>query len=198
MCQNLTTIETKKKHVTLATHALQFIFHGLSGFRWPVAYFATSTAKAHQLWWIFWEICARLSDYGFSVDYCLVDGASTNRAFVKLCIMGDPMTEKYLATDIEDTNNKIAMVQDIKHVIKKIRNGVFSSKPNGNENEKEKHRCLILRDNLIVWEYWEEAWKINQLSGRYLHNQVKKMSHLELELENEYFIYFEDFSIKHC
>lgn len=46
----LSVIHNKGKKVELATHCLQFIFHGYNGFRWPVAYYGCNPATTHHLW----------------------------------------------------------------------------------------------------------------------------------------------------
>ena len=40
----------------LATHVLQFMFLGYTGFKWPVAYFATTEAHASELMLLVWEV----------------------------------------------------------------------------------------------------------------------------------------------
>ena len=45
----LSVLNNKGKKVELATHCLQFISHGLSGFRWPVAYYGSNQATMHQI-----------------------------------------------------------------------------------------------------------------------------------------------------
>ncbi|CAC5424371.1 unnamed protein product [Mytilus coruscus] len=64
-----------KKKVQLATHALQFVFHGLTGFRWPVAYFGSNIATAHQLCSTYWKCVDVLDEHGFTVDYMMADSA---------------------------------------------------------------------------------------------------------------------------
>ena len=43
----LSVINNKGKKVELATHCLQFIFHGHNGFRWPVAYNGSNPATTY-------------------------------------------------------------------------------------------------------------------------------------------------------
>ena len=43
-------LKTKKREKTLATHALQFVFLGLTGFRFPIAHFPTTTASEYELY----------------------------------------------------------------------------------------------------------------------------------------------------
>jgi hypothetical protein len=52
--------------------------------RWPVVYFASCTAKAHELYTTFWECVDKFDEFGFTVDYVMLDGASTNSAFLNM------------------------------------------------------------------------------------------------------------------
>ena len=52
----------------MATHILQLIFLGDTGFRHPVAHFATRESVAAELYVIVWEAVAKLRDKGFSVS----------------------------------------------------------------------------------------------------------------------------------
>ena len=52
----------------LATHVLQFIFLGSSGFRWPVCYFATTEAHAAELVIMVWNVINVVQSYGFKVQ----------------------------------------------------------------------------------------------------------------------------------
>ena len=67
----------------MATHCLQYVYQGFNGFRWAIAYYASSTATATQFCFTFWEVVDILKEYDFNTDYALFDGASTNRSFMK-------------------------------------------------------------------------------------------------------------------
>ena len=54
----------------LATHVLQFVFLGYTGFKWPVAYFCTTEAHAAELMEIVREVVDKLDHYDFKVCYC--------------------------------------------------------------------------------------------------------------------------------
>ena len=51
----------------VASHILQFIFLGNTGFKWPVAYFPTIEAHASELYLIVFDVINKLSTYGFKV-----------------------------------------------------------------------------------------------------------------------------------
>lgn len=69
---------------TLAKYALQFLYLGHTGFRWPIAHYPCNGAQAHELFVIFWQLVDKLKEYGFETDYVSVDGAISNRQFIKL------------------------------------------------------------------------------------------------------------------
>lgn len=54
---------------TLATHILQFVYLGHTGFKWPVAYYTTTEAQATELMVLVWRVINTLSTYGFEVWY---------------------------------------------------------------------------------------------------------------------------------
>lgn len=160
---SLDTFIRRKQHRKLATHVLQLTFSGFSGFRWPVAYFGTSTANAYQIHSIFWQAVDILGQYGFVVDYCNLDGAATNRAFLKMLISQEQqLANDFSVTDSYDPNHEIIIMQDIKHVLKKIRNSILSSRiANKNKTDIVSSRYILLDDKPIVWDTFELAAKFN-------------------------------------
>ena len=70
-------------------------------FRWPVAYFGSSTGHAHQLYNIFWKCVDVMDEIGFTVDYVMYDGASSNRSFTNMLFESSPR-EKNIFTDVYD------------------------------------------------------------------------------------------------
>lgn len=172
---NIDIICHGKKRVQLATHALQFVFHGLTGFRWPVVYFGSATATAHQLYNAFWECVDKLDDEGFSVDYVMLDGASTNRAFLSI-MLDNPRAQKFVFNDIYDQQHSICAIQDIMHVLKKIRNNIESSK---SEHRTKPGRYLVLDDKPVLWDHWRECFEFNFQSGFSIHRKLTE-EHIEL------------------
>lgn len=148
-----------KEDRKLATHVLQITFNGLGGFRWPVAYFGTNTATAYQLYHVFWKAVDLLGDKGFTVEYCNLDGASTNRAFTNMHFSGDQRDCMYTVKDPFDPDHKIVFIQDIKHVFKKIRNSLYASKLQNRETNK---RHLVIQGESVVWDAWEAAEELNR------------------------------------
>jgi hypothetical protein len=68
-------LKTHKNDVALATHALQFLFLGVTGFRFPFAHFATTGAHVYELYLLFWKAVHLLSLFGFTVTFVNMDGA---------------------------------------------------------------------------------------------------------------------------
>lgn len=52
-------------NIELATHVLQFVFLGDSGFRFPVAQFPSGGLSASALFFIFWEGVKKMLETGF-------------------------------------------------------------------------------------------------------------------------------------
>lgn len=82
------TIHSGKKEIKLATHVLQFVFLGFTGFRFPLFHFPTIQATAAELNLLFWKIINLLMAFGFRVRYTSMDGAQTNRDLAKI-LLGD-------------------------------------------------------------------------------------------------------------
>lgn len=173
---NISVITNKEKKVQLATHCLQFIFHGFCGFRWPIAYFGANPATTHQLYVNFWECLDVLDEHGFTVDYVMFDGATTNRSFMNMLLKDDPRSEKYTAQNIYDSDHQVYVIQDVKHVIKKLRNNIEASK---REHKSSAGRYLVLNGKPVVWDHFEEAYQFNLQSGFRIHKKLTK-EHLEL------------------
>ncbi|XP_060601671.1 uncharacterized protein LOC132754935, partial [Ruditapes philippinarum] len=151
---NIKIISDGKKKIQMATHILQFVFHGFTGFRWPVVYFASCTAKAHELYTTFWECVDKLDEFGFTVDYVMLDGASTNRAFLNM-LMVNAKESKFLFQNIYFHKHYLCAIQDIMHVLKKVRNNIESSIA---ENKTKPGRYLIMNETPILWDHWREAF----------------------------------------
>ena len=108
--------------------------------------------------------------HGFSVDYVSMDGASTNRAFTKMLFSGPPMDSLFLARNPLDSSHFIAFNRDIKHCIKKIRNGIESSR----ETNTLKGKHLLYKDVPIVWEMWQRAFTYNSAHSIRLHHKLTR------------------------
>ena len=69
-----------------------------------------------------------LDEKGFTVDYVMMDGASTNRSFVNMLFDSNPREKLFQFPDVYDRNHSICAIQDIMHVLKRVRNNIESSK----------------------------------------------------------------------
>ena len=67
----------------VASHILQFMFIGSTGFKFPCCYFPTVEVDARTLYHTFWDVVFDLHEYGFDVNLCICDGAEANRSFIK-------------------------------------------------------------------------------------------------------------------
>ncbi|KAJ8302643.1 hypothetical protein KUTeg_019039 [Tegillarca granosa] len=79
-------LKDKKQHRVLATHVLQFVFLGFTGFRFAFAHFPSTTASATDLYLLMWKSVNMLSMFGFKIQNISTDGAQTNRDLFKLLI----------------------------------------------------------------------------------------------------------------
>lgn len=150
-------IINNQPQVKMATPCLQYVFHGFTGFRWPVAYYGSETACAYQIYNTFWEVVSKLHQYGLIVDYVNIDGATTNRLFMNmLSSSGNLRKENFVVSDIFQRDHKICLIQDIKHVLKKIRNSILASRL---EYEPNPGRFIVKNSRPIVWNHWENAYK---------------------------------------
>ena len=70
---------------------LQFLFHGYTNFVFPVAFFLCCGAKTSELLTLACNVIAELWKYGFQVDYIMYNGASSNRAFLKMMTPLNPI-----------------------------------------------------------------------------------------------------------
>lgn len=174
---NIDILINKEKKVKMATHCLQFVFHGFTGFRWPVAYYGSETATGYQINVAFWEVLEKLHEYGFTVDYVNLDGASTNRLFMNMLIPGNGGRDcKFMALDIFNSKHKICLIQDIKHVIKKIRNNVESSRY---INKSGRGRYLMIDSTPVLWDHWQDAFRFNIQDGFPIHKNLTE-EHINL------------------
>lgn len=173
---NISVICKKEKRVELATHALQFVFHGFTGFRWPVAYYRSNPATAHQLYTTFWKCVDELGERGFTIDYVMLDGTSTNRTFTGMLFDGHPAESYWKFHDVFDVHHQICTILDIMHCMKKLRNNIKSSK---GEHKAAPGRYLTLNERPIIWDHWQGCLRFNCQSGFRIHRRLTK-EHLEL------------------
>lgn len=168
--------QKQQYNTTITCHAC-IIHITVSLCRWPIAYYATSTATAHQLYLNMWEAIDKLDDHGFCAEYIMMDGGSANRSFTNMLFGNDSPREKgYAATNIYDMSSTICIIQDIKHCLKKIRNGIFSSRI---DNMNASGRYLVSAGKCIVWDHFEEAANFNVHFAFRIHKTLTR-EHIDL------------------
>ncbi|KAK3108741.1 hypothetical protein FSP39_014554 [Pinctada imbricata] len=176
-------IKTKKKERNLATHALQLVFLGLSGFRFPVAHFPTCTASANELYLLVWKSVHMLSLYGFQVEYISTDGAQCNRDLMKLLLPNFKSSEPVTCSFTNffcNSKEKIHFIMDCSHVFKKIRNNVYKS--GSSENSK---RTLTLNSGHILWDHFKNAYVWDITSNPFPIYHKLSQDHFSLTSENK-------------
>ena len=147
-----------KHEPKLASHALQILFLGQTGFRFPVAHFATDSASPSELYLMFWKCVKMLGLFGFKVTYVSLDGAQANRDFMKMFLPQDAKKSNTMTTmkfrNIFDPHSpSICIIMDYSHVMKKIRNNVSKS------GFKPVHKKqLLFKGHHIIWEHWYKAY----------------------------------------
>lgn len=70
----------------------------------------------------------------------------------------------------------MVILQDIKHVLKRVRNNIESSKQ---QHSKTRGRLLVLGGTPILWEHWTEAYNFNQQAILRIHRKLTK-EHVEI------------------
>lgn len=148
-------MKSQKNERILATHVLQFVFLGFTGFRFPFAHFPSSTASGHDLYLLLWKAVNMLLNFGFIIQYVSTDGAQTNRDLFKLLIPGFKSAEPKTCAfnNIYSPGTKICFIMDISHVIKKIRNNLSKS---GDASHCTRH---IQYDNTYIeWNHFRNAY----------------------------------------
>ena len=152
---NLNVLCTGKRERVLASHVLQFLYIGMKGFRFPFACFPVTQTKAGNLHFLFWEAVKFLNMYEFQVLFVSMDGAQTNRDFMKMFFADSPTILNNFATkNIWSPNDPdILFIMDYSHVIKRVRNNVLKSGVG-----KNFVRTLVYKQN-ILWEHWVNAFK---------------------------------------
>lgn len=186
-------IRTGRKEQQLATHVLQFVFIGFTGFRFPFAHFPSNTASGSELYLLFWKAVHMLSMFNFKVMFVSTDGAQSNRDFMHYLLPDfsseNPTTMAF--RNIFSSNELIFFIMDFSHMMKKIRNNICKS----GEGNLSKRR-LQHKDQYIEWDHFRKAylWDISnnpfpihqKLTNEhlFLSNEGKMRNHLAEDVLN--------------
>lgn len=90
---------------------------------------------------------------------------------MNMMLAEDPRSHNFTVKDIFNSEHKVYVIQDIKHVLKKIRNNFESCKL---EHKATAGRYLILNGKPIVWDHVEAAFQFNTQSRFRIHRQLTK------------------------
>lgn len=156
--ESMRIIANENNEFCLAKYCLQFVFLSHFGFRWLVGNYPCNGAQAHELYITFWPLVVKLEELGFTTDYVSIDGAISNRQFVKMHFP-DFNAEKnhYIVKNPihpEDDSKSIIAIMDIKHNIKKIRNGI--------EKSDGTKKNLKINGKDVRWSHFVEAYKFDE------------------------------------
>ena len=119
------TEKKNKNKIQMASHYFQYMFVGLNGFCWPVAYYSTNNINGHSIYLTVWPLIDTLDSYGFKVHRILMDRSNNNHQFC--CLLVKPENAralKYSSVNPYNVLEHVNLFQDCKHVMKKIRNSI--------------------------------------------------------------------------
>lgn len=102
----------------LANHVMQYMFHGLTGFRWLFCSYPNAQAEPADIFISTWKCIDALYEWGFMPIYCCMDGSSNNRAFLKMHFPeNDPLSTKMVAANFKNPSRKLIFIMDPCHLI---------------------------------------------------------------------------------
>lgn len=154
-CEDMSILNTHKKDLHHASCILQFEFLGYDGFRFPIAYFPSSGATASELYINVRDVINKLSEIEFNIDYVRFDGGNSKRAFQFMHFKDkeDAKLKNYTIINPFYPNQKVTVIMDYSHNVKKIRNNIYSSGDHDTCTRK-----LKLNSQYIVWQHWIQAY----------------------------------------
>lgn len=154
-----------KQERTVGTHALQLVFLGVTGFRFPIAHFISDGVQAPELYCLFWEAVDKLQMFGFTTVYTCLDGAQSNRSFLKIHTGPNPTSYRCQSPC---TFLDMIFMMDYSHVIKKIRNNIIKS-----GISKHCTRNLILDSGRTVqWQMFVDCYQWDKSNALQLHRKL--------------------------
>lgn len=166
--KQMQVLNTRKAECELANHVLQFVFTGLTGFRWPFANFPNTQAPPADIFLTFWTCVDALHSWGFQPIYSSLDGSANNRAFVKMHFPdNNPAEHKMIAKCYKNPTRTMIFLMDPSHLIKKIRNSVLSS---GFLSSHQ--RLLTVNGHYIIWKMWVDAYQWDCTNGFRIHHKL--------------------------
>ena len=150
-----TTLREGQKVQKLGNHALQLVFIGMTGFRFPFAHFITDQVQGYDLHTIFWEAVDALQMYGFTCTFTCMDGASSNRVFVNINLVDH---SNMIVQNPCNLQCNVVFMMDYSHVAKKIRNNIMKS---GTRKGCTRQLCFANGDK-VLWEMFIHCYEWDQ------------------------------------
>ena len=169
------------KPLEVATSVLQFIFLSMNGFRFPFTYMFCKGVSTGELHTIIVDIFQTLASYEFKIIFLCMDGAAINRS---LCNSITSCTSA-VADNIVWLQSKLCCIMDFSHVMKKLRNSLYSS---GTDDQHK--RRIVHPLGFIDWDMFYNAflWDSNNHTLRihrkltnehfFKNNSLKMRNHL--------------------
>ncbi|CAB4033094.1 Hypothetical predicted protein [Paramuricea clavata] len=149
---NIQVLQTGEDRSAVASHILQFMFVGSTGFKFPCCYFPTVEVDAATLYHTFWDVVFDLHEYGFDINLCICDGAEANRSFIKYHFDNlDIIKENFTTTNLYTGEPMIFMV-DPSHNFKKLRNNLLKS------TTGKSPRLFEFCGYQMLWSHLKEAF----------------------------------------
>ena len=159
----------------LATHTLAFYLRGISTtLKFCLANFATDNISSSQLVPIFWDAVSYLEKTcNLWVVAVTSDGASSNRSFYKI-ICGNKTSIPYKVKNLEAPWRYIYLFCDAPHLLKTLRNALYSSGTNLT-------RYLWNDGYHLLWEHISKMYYEDQERGLKL---LPKITHDHIHLNS--------------
>lgn len=166
--QHMQVLRNGKSESELADHVLQYVFSGLTGFRWPFANFPNTQAPPANIFVTFWTCVDALYNWGFKPIYTSLDGSANNRAFIKMHFpSSNPINSKMVAKSYKNPTRSMIFMMDPCRLIKKIRNSVLSS------GFLDSHqRILTVNKHVIIWKMWVDAYQWDCTNSFRIHHKL--------------------------
>ncbi|KAK3099914.1 hypothetical protein FSP39_011714 [Pinctada imbricata] len=154
-------IKSGKCELKMATHVLQFVFLGFTGFRFPIFHYPTVQASACDLYLEVWRTIDLLKLFGFTVRYISTDGAETNRDLAKVLLgeFSSEVNSMKIQNIFSYSEDDIFFIMDFSHVMKKLRNNVSKSGYGASHLKKS----LYVNSHFIYWNHLYSAhiWDVS-------------------------------------
>lgn len=160
------TLRMGKQENHLGHHVCQFVFLGLTGFRFPFAHFVSDQIQAEDLHGLFWEAVDHLQMFNFVCVFTCMDGAQSTRSF--LHINTDTTTYSMKVKSPRNIEESVIFMMDYSHVMKKVRNNILKS---GITNGSTRNLTLPTGEP-IQWQMWIDAYIWDRLNAFQIHRRL--------------------------